>query len=159
MARKADSPCAGGCGALLWLGRGSKARGEAVCRECRKSGSYRYGRRAPERQHGPYPQQICACGGLKSYAAKQCANCFGNAYKGLPHTWFYIPQDVRLIVFERDAYVCTLCALTCDVSCHYNAGAAPTIDHILPRSKGGTHEIDNLRTAHRSCNGKRGNRA
>jgi 5-methylcytosine-specific restriction endonuclease McrA len=30
-------------------------------------------------------------------------------------------------------------------------------DHVVPRSLGGSDEIDNLRPAHRSCNGRRGN--
>lgn len=32
----------------------------------------------------------------------------------------------------------------------------PTIDHLVPISKGGRHNIENLRLAHRSCNAQRG---
>ena len=31
----------------------------------------------------------------------------------------------------------------------------PSIDHIKPLAKGGTHQIDNLQLAHRSCNAKK----
>jgi len=33
----------------------------------------------------------------------------------------------------------------------------PTLDHIIPRSKGGSNEIGNLRLVHRRCNEDRGN--
>jgi 5-methylcytosine-specific restriction endonuclease McrA len=33
---------------------------------------------------------------------------------------------------------------------------ADTVDHIIPRSRGGTHEDYNLRAAHRACNSRRG---
>jgi 5-methylcytosine-specific restriction endonuclease McrA len=32
----------------------------------------------------------------------------------------------------------------------------PSLDHILPRSLGGTHDSSNLRTAHLHCNSMRG---
>lgn len=34
--------------------------------------------------------------------------------------------------------------------------AAPTFEHVVPRSKGGLDEIDNLAIACRRCNGERG---
>lgn len=42
--------------------------------------------------------------------------------------------------------ICHLCG--CD--------GADTADHIVPRSRGGTDELANLRPAHRSCNSRRG---
>lgn len=35
---------------------------------------------------------------------------------------------------------------------------APTIDHIIPLSKGGAHTPDNLQWAHMGCNSGKGNR-
>lgn len=34
---------------------------------------------------------------------------------------------------------------------------ADTLDHVVPVSKGGTNDPDNLRPAHRACNSARGN--
>ena len=33
-----------------------------------------------------------------------------------------------------------------------------SIDHVIPRSKGGTHDLWNLRPAHKRCNFSKGNR-
>jgi 5-methylcytosine-specific restriction endonuclease McrA len=37
-------------------------------------------------------------------------------------------------------------------------GAGATIEHILPRSLGGTNDLSNLGIAHRRCNGEKGRR-
>jgi 5-methylcytosine-specific restriction endonuclease McrA len=62
----------------------------------------------------------------------------------------YAPRwlSIRKRVLLRDDFVCALCG---------RAGAN-SVDHIVPKSKGGTHEMDNLRAAHMSCNAARGNR-
>lgn len=58
-------------------------------------------------------------------------------------------RRVRAMVLERDGYVCWLCGLP----------GANSVDHVLPVSKGGaTHDPANLRSAHFSCNSKRGNK-
>lgn len=51
-------------------------------------------------------------------------------------------------IYERDAYRCRECGDWHDL----------TIDHIIPRSKGGTNEETNLRVLCRSCNSKKGAR-
>lgn len=39
-----------------------------------------------------------------------------------------------------------------------NHKKAPSIDHVIPRSEGGSNKISNLRLAHRICNERRANR-
>lgn len=37
--------------------------------------------------------------------------------------------------------------------CHLCGGeGADSPDHVIPRSKGGTHALENMRPAHRACN-------
>lgn len=60
---------------------------------------------------------------------------------------------------ERDNGVCWLCGKTCDWSNYeivdgtFIAGNQyPSIDHVIPLAKGGTHTWDNVKLAHRICN-------
>lgn len=58
-------------------------------------------------------------------------------------------------LFARDGGVCYLCGGQCswDDMVDGNAGDSyPSIDHVRPLSKGGTHEWNNVRLAHRKCN-------
>ena len=47
----------------------------------------------------------------------------------------------RKAVFARDGHICQYCG-----------AAAENIDHVVPRSKGGTHTWDNVVAACRPCN-------
>lgn len=59
---------------------------------------------------------------------------------------------------RRDGGLCQLCFRPIDFSlAGTNHRMAPSVDHIIPKSKGGKGTRDNLRLAHACCNGKRGN--
>ena len=58
-------------------------------------------------------------------------------------------QLTRREVFARDNYTCQYCGLrTRDL----------TLDHVVPRSKGGSHTWENLVSACRDCNHRKGQR-
>jgi 5-methylcytosine-specific restriction endonuclease McrA len=40
----------------------------------------------------------------------------------------------------------------------WRAPGFPTLDHLIPASKGGTDDPENLKLAHRSCNRAKGDR-
>jgi 5-methylcytosine-specific restriction endonuclease McrA len=63
---------------------------------------------------------------------------------------------LRLVI--RDGSNCTICGrpLHLKVTLPSSYAMATTIDHIIPRSKGGKNNIGNLRLAHNKCNKKRG---
>lgn len=60
-----------------------------------------------------------------------------------------IPGHVREAVIRRDGYVCGICAEAVDASDVH-------LDHIKPRSKGGSDAITNLQVAHSTCNLRKG---
>src|SRR3954447_5673084 len=65
------------------------------------------------------------------------------------------PGAVQLTrIAERDGWWCWLCgeAIEPDAVGPWQ----PTIDHLVPRSRGGSSELSNLRLAHRRCNNHRG---
>jgi len=62
-------------------------------------------------------------------------------------------------LYLRDKGVCWLCRTSCDWNDYkitekaFVAGENyPSIDHVVPLSKGGSHTWDNVRLAHRGCN-------
>lgn len=57
----------------------------------------------------------------------------------------------RQNVFWRDQYQCQYCSIKPSID-------KLTIDHIVPRSKGGKNTWDNLVTACKKCNQKKGNK-
>lgn len=62
----------------------------------------------------------------------------------------------KAIVFERDGYTCWLCGTPTSRVFKHDDPLSPTLDHLTPRSQGGTDEVDNLGTAHWICNSLRG---
>jgi 5-methylcytosine-specific restriction endonuclease McrA len=61
------------------------------------------------------------------------------------------------VVFKRDGYRCRICGGKTRGK-HPNP-KAPTIDHIVPLSKGGDHSYLNVQCAHWDCNTRKGDRA
>lgn len=55
-------------------------------------------------------------------------------------------------LIKRDKGVCSICGrkVMIEVDCQHDY--YPSIDHIFPVSKGGTHTWDNVQLAHRGCN-------
>jgi len=62
------------------------------------------------------------------------------------------------VLIERDGNLCHLCNQEIDLSLARNSRFGATIDHVIPLSKGGVDELDNLKLAHWICNIKKGNR-
>ncbi len=57
---------------------------------------------------------------------------------------------------DRDSWVCWVCEGQVDGDCPVGSPHAASVDHVIPRSRGGTNDPANLRLAHRRCNGQRG---
>lgn len=53
---------------------------------------------------------------------------------------------------------CWLCHQPIDLRLAHPASGSLSVDHVVPRSRGGTDQLANLRPAHLGCNTGRGNR-
>jgi 5-methylcytosine-specific restriction endonuclease McrA len=78
----------------------------------------------------------------------------GRRKSGTP-TWQIrrrILRELRDILLDRQEGVCWLCGKAIDRSLPPTDPRAASIDHILPRSRGGSDAPSNLAVAHRRCN-------
>lgn len=64
----------------------------------------------------------------------------------------WLRPEKRLALYLRDGLACCYCGATLE------SGAHLTLDHLRPRSRGGSHEASNLVTACGRCNSSRGSR-
>lgn len=58
---------------------------------------------------------------------------------------------------ERDGWLCWICGDRVEPAAPAGSPWSATVDHVVPKSRGGSSEPENLRLAHRRCNGRRGN--
>ena len=103
----------------------------------------------------------------KKYCSKRCKDilCRGRREKRLQKA--ERSTDVKIkIVYERDSGTCYICGRKCDFNDwrpgkerNWTAGETyPTIDHVIPISKGGKDTLDNVRLACWKCNMSKGNK-
>lgn len=71
---------------------------------------------------------------------------YGRAYEA------FTPRSV----YERDGWACGICGDAIDPLSKWPDMMCPSLDHIVPLSKGGDHRPDNVRAAHWLCNSYRG---
>ena len=100
----------------------------------------------------------------ETYCSEKCQKRFLNRgrcekrYKTLMERKH--DKDISLEkLFKRDNGICYLCGNPCDWNdgedrdgTFIAGGSYPSIDHVIPVSKGGTHTWKNIMLAHRSCN-------
>lgn len=60
---------------------------------------------------------------------------------------------------EQQKWKCSLCGKKLNPELRGTHDMAISIDHVIPVSMGGTHDLPNLAVAHRICNSRKGNRS
>jgi len=116
----------------------------------------------------------CRAAGLSAYrpvdgtrSCRACGTKFASAYTGGRRRAFCGPDCAnlfkafrisptdRLAIYRRDAFLCHLCGRKVRRSTVQDPWYA-SLDHLVPRSRGGSDDPTNLATAHLWCNIIRG---
>lgn len=172
-----NGPTCADCGVQMHRGKGVLPQGQARCMKCKNGGRGYFFKDGVRWTHGSSAYRMgCRC--EVCVAAKRDANMAykakvktehgvgpstlfkrhyreraGVSYRATPKDW--IDPDVRLSLYDRDSWICHLCSEPVVRNAHFNDDYAPSLDHVIPRSKGGSDDPSNLRTAHRICNSMR----
>ena len=75
--------------------------------------------------------------------------------KGAPYGAAAFLSDV----IARDGLDCSLCGEPVDMALEWPDPFSKSLDHTVPLSKGGAHDLSNCRLAHLGCNVRKGDRA
>lgn len=103
--------------------------------------------------------------GNTKYCSKKCRDKYHNStHAEIRNRWKTNNGQVDYTItldklIKRDNNICYICNKKCNLNDYiYQANTFiagnyyPSIDHVIPLAKGGVHEWNNIRLAHRICN-------
>lgn len=93
-----------------------------------------------------------------AYCSRKCGDSDMKDRRNARKRGAYVAPVYRAQIFARDKWVCQLCGRKVKRGAVAPHPLAPSLDHILPISKGGTHEPANAQLAHFGCNSLKGDR-
>lgn len=100
-------------------------------------------------------------GNRKKCCSKECSRKYDNIRRDKRiRKEIVVDKDINLYaLFKRDKGTCYLCGKECDWNDYIVRDSTvicgdfyPSIDHVIPLSKGGAHSWNNVKLAHRKCN-------
>ena len=83
---------------------------------------------------------------------RECYREWGRTQAHLRRAVAEGPKFTRREVLDRDQWICQLCSLPISKTLQHPDPMSPTLDHIIPLSRGGVHSLSNSQAAHRICN-------
>jgi 5-methylcytosine-specific restriction endonuclease McrA len=94
----------------------------------------------------------------QTYCSKRCQGRAHSSRRDARKRGAFVADVSPEVIYERDQWQCHLCGGAIDKTAQVPHPLAPTIDHVIPLAKGGTHEPDNVAAAHFLCNATKGDR-
>jgi hypothetical protein len=89
----------------------------------------------------------------KRFCSLRCSRKHGgNHRKYLAKTNGNHESVYRHEVMERDGWICGVCGDEIDPALDYPDKMSASLDHIIPLTKGGAHNMGNVQAAHLLCN-------
>lgn len=156
------------CGNVVERVKSTVKRNNVKCEYCEEAKRLQEARQKMVRffialKDAKTPKQCVACGKLftsaystQKYCSDKCKRS-GSTYRSRCKHYgvYYDPSVTRIKVVRRDKNTCQICGKTCnpkDRSWGSSGPDFPTLDHIIPLAKGGTHTWDNVQCACGICN-------
>ena len=87
-----------------------------------------------------------------AYCSPRCCNAENRTRRRIRKANAYVADVNRAYIFKRDRYTCQICGKRLAMTKQAPHPKSPTLDHIIPLAKGGTHEPANVQAAHFMCN-------
>lgn len=92
----------------------------------------------------------------RRYCSKRCKQAAITERRNARKRKAYVADVNRQAIYERDGWRCHLCGKKVKRHAAAPHPLAPTLDHVIPLARGGTHEPANVATAHFLCNSRKG---
>lgn len=89
------------------------------------------------------------------YEMKLCINLLNKMEKDQLIT--RVRTVAAISYLETGEYKCGICNKKVDMACKKGPNR-PSVDHIIPKSKGGIDHLDNYQLAHEACNQRKGDK-
>lgn len=116
-----------------------------------------------ERTYSSEEHECPECGALttkKIYCSDKCRTRHNSRNRRMAKRNALVDKDITLhSLYKRDGGQCYICGLMCrwDDYTVREGGVIcgdwyPSVEHLKPLSRGGTHSWDNIKLAHRRCN-------
>ena len=80
-----------------------------------------------------------------------------NKRRVLKYSGEYVYSNIYNI-YKRDRFKCGICGIRVNTKLKHPHPYSPSLDHIIPLSKGGSHTPDNVQLAHLRCNISKGSK-
>lgn len=103
------------------------------------------------------PSQVTCSDKCRRYYKNQVRKAYSKNSK---YKTIVVDKNITVErLFERDKGVCHICQQQCSFEDYTTIDGAfvvgehyPSVDHVIPRAKGGVHSWDNVKLAHHYCN-------
>ena len=161
------------CGKPMFKNKGSESPVHSACRAAFERRAARIGRAQAklgaaavgtsggtiwtQGSCGRCGQDFCHKGTIPArYCTRSCKTRDASSRRRALEANAFVSHVSRAKVFAADGYRCYLCRKLCDRTATVPHPNAPTVDHVIPLARGGTHEPSNCRTACFGCNCTKG---
>lgn len=95
---------------------------------------------------------------FQRYCSQKCNDAHHKAKKRCHRKNQFVENVTVPMLLERNGDRCGICGEKVDAGLRFPHPDSPSVDHIIPVTKGGEHSMANCQLAHLGCNARKGDR-